>query len=277
MALNDLKKNDSQTIYIDEKYELISQISCTVNAKIFKAYDRIAKKYVAIKIIKVDENKNNNYWNEINILSQLNSLFTPKFIDYCEYGENAVCIVMELYESITLKEKMKIKGLWSLNEQLLIFKSILEAISDIHGHNIIHNDLKPENIIYIRTGKIKIVDFGISFQGDKTIRLNKIKGTPKYIAPEILNIKKCDKRSDIYSLGIILYELLTGVSPFENYNKMEIIKQQANNKCISPITINSKIGNKMSNIILKALETNPKNRFQTVEEFAKEFNSCIGK
>ncbi len=266
-------------IFIDDKYELVSQISYTNTSKIYKAYDHNTSKFVAIKIIKIlDSDDQKLVKNEVKVMSILKCVVIPHYIGWCNYGSDAFCIIMEYLDSITLKEKMIAKnGLWSFSEIIMIFSKILDGVFNIHFCGVVHNDLKPENIIYLRDGGIKIIDFGISTILNKKAIFAKLKGTPKYIAPEIIKHKESDERSDIYSLGIILYELLTGVSPFENYNKDKIIKLQIENKFVHPKLLNPEISKELDAVVIKALQTRPIDRYQNIKEFKHEFEKATNK
>ena len=199
---------DKSIFLLKDRYELLMEISWTPTSKIYKAFDHCSQKIVAIKMIHIKQNneeENIRILKEVKIMNTINSSNIVQCMNAFKYTDKLFCIVMEYLDSITLKQKMNIfNGSWNLIEIITIFLKILVAVRVIHNKGIIHNDLKPENIIYFRNGKIKIIDFGISQFYSKDLVPPKLFpephlliGTPQYIAPEIASYNNLDTRSDI--------------------------------------------------------------------------------
>ncbi len=265
---------------LNGRYETLDEINITFNSKLFKAQDYLENKIVAIKMIRGDKIKNyidyNNIIKEITMMINIKHSNIVEFFDFFIYQNNIICIVMEYLGCFTLRSKMNILNCtWSLLEINYIFNAVLDGIIAIHQQKVVHNDIKPENIIYFPDCKIKIIDFGISnFLNEKAISFVKPVGTPSYLAPEVITTKNINAvTNDIYSLGTLLYELLTGVLPFYSNKSHMIINMKLKNDVIPPNLIKKNIPEKLSNIALKALEKNHTKRYNTVKEFKDDFNS----
>ncbi len=262
-------KNNSSLL--KNRYELYKEVSFTPTSKIYKALDHYNNNYVAIKYIPIkNDEEYKKISKEIEIMNSMKTNYVVSYINSFKI-KNAFYIVMEFLDTITLKEKMsKLNGMWNFEQIINIFLQILNAVEYIHEKKIVHNDLKPENIIYLRNGKIKIIDFGISKFNDEPNNYNKLVGTPKYLAPEIVKFKISNFKSDIYSLGVILYELITTVAPYDNKNKNVLAAMHLKKQFINPKEINENISNELQNIIDKSLKKNPDDRYQKVEQFKKD-------
>lgn len=248
-------------------------------------------KHYAIKLFKESyvlaeyrrNGENNRIKREIDIIKSIKSDYLISYEDdfiYNHQDTNHYCLVMEYFDGITLRDLLNQKKIMDETEVLGIFSKILLGISDLHNFNtknlqqqddygIIHRDLKPENIMIDANGNIRILDFGVSKIIDYTsiTATGTIMGTWAYMSPEqIGDSKHISKRSDLYSLGVILYELLTGVLPYKETNSLpELINYIVNEKPIAPRMRSLSIPNSTENIILKLIEKLPYKRFQSIE------------
>lgn len=269
-------------MFLDDRYELIEEIhtNTNLNSKVFKAYDLKLNKNVAIKLISITDFKKKiiNIKNEALIMLKLKQIDIVKFQRIFNYKNKFYCIVMEYLSSITLKDKLSKTSLvgWSLDEFKFIFLKILDIFIDIHAKKIVHNDIKPENMIYFYDGTIKIIDFGISFfeEGNllKVTQNGKIIGTPRYLAPEKIQKEEfISYQTDIYSLGIILFELATTLSPFLETNNLNVLKSHLKNEFINPKLINPNLSDDVFKLIIKATNKDLNKRYKSVKDLRDDF------
>lgn len=227
-------------------------------------------------------NGNNRLNREIEIMRSVNHSRLVKYVDDFQIEDETgkkIFLVMEFIEGEDLRNVLNQIDFFSAEEGLLIFKQILEGVQALHTFNgeaentgIIHRDLKPENILLTSSGEVKIVDFGIAKVIDFTslTSTGEIFGTGPYMSPEqITDSKHIDKRSDLYTAGVIFYEILTGEHPFDYQNQPELIDKIKNVPPVPPRKRNSTISNSIENIILKLLEKDPYRRYSNVSEITK--------
>ena len=247
----------------------------------------------AIKVFREDyilqeykqRGENNRIQREIDIMKTVNHPFLVKYVDDFKGDDLSVpsyFLVMEFAEGETLQKIIKNKGLSNETQIVSIFKNILQGIKGLHqvrgddeSKGIIHRDLKPENVI-VNGDKVKILDYGISKVIDYTALTStgNFLGSPLYSSPEqITDSKNIDKRSDLYTLGIIFYEMLTSKVPYEFNNLPELIDKIKNENPIPPRKYFPDIKNKFENIIFKLLEKNPYQRYLSIDELITVFNS----
>ena len=189
-------------------------------------------------------------------------------------SKGRVYMVMEWVEGRLLREILSEEKKLPPDRATRIVVSICEALDYAHGHGVVHRDLKPENIMVDRGDRIKLIDFGIAGQtGARRLtfaKLSQVMGTPDYISPEQVKGRRGDGRSDIYALGIILYEMLTGKTPFTGDNPFAIMNDRLLNNPIPPREIDPSISPVLQEILYRAIERDPKNRYPTAHEFAKD-------
>jgi serine/threonine-protein kinase len=185
-----------------------------------------------------------------------------------------LCIVMEWVEGRFLREILTREGTLPAERAARIAINVCEALEYIHSQGVVHRDLKPENIMVGEGDKIKLIDFGISgAEGARRLTFSKFSnamGTPDYISPEQIKRRRADARSDIYAMGVIVYEMLTGHTPFNGPNPFAVMNDRLVNDPVPPRNINPDISLEMQEIIYKALEREPENRYASAREFAAD-------
>ena len=265
---------------IDSRYILFRHVASGGMADIYEAQDVVFNKPVALKFLKEkfleDVDSLEQFKNESRFVSIFNH---PNILHIYNIGEyiDRPYVSYELLKGKTLKDNLDNRGKLSLDEALDYMSQILLGVGEMHELGVLHNDLKPDNLYLLYDGTIRIVDFGaashISLKSEKHIL-----GTVNYLAPEVITNKKYSVYSDIYSLGIIFYELLTGEVPYSGSNSKEILKAHSKGELVR---INERyIGvnlNDINYIINKAIFFNTSNRYKSVKEFLNDINKIKAK
>jgi len=255
----------------DRRYRIRRVIGVGGMAVVFEATDLVMNRTVAVKMLKEDmahdETAIKRFINESKAVSMLSHPNIVKIFDVSVKGEQKY-FVMERVEGITLKSYMQRKGALSTDEVLSYSEQVLRALDHAHAKGIVHRDIKPQNILLLKNGRVKVTDFGIAMlendepaaNGDKAI------GTVYYISPEQAGGREVDHRSDLYSLGVTMYEMATGTLPFNAETPVSVALKQVNELAVPPTEINSHIPYGLEQIILGAMEKNADRRFQTAEQ-----------
>jgi serine/threonine-protein kinase len=187
-------------------------------------------------------------------------------------GHSQLYMVMEWVNGRLLRQVLQEKGKLPIERATKIAVDIADALDYIHRKGVVHRDLKPENIMLDGDDNIKLIDFGIAGkEGARRLtfaKLSQVMGTPDYISPEQVKGKRGDGRSDIYALGVMLYEMLTGKTPFQGQNPFAIMNDRLMNNPIPPREVNPDISPQVQEVIYRALEREPQNRYSTANEFA---------
>ncbi len=256
---------------IDGRYEIQDVVGVGGMAVVYKAYDNIDDRIVAVKILKdeylANEEFRRRFKNESKAIAVLNHRNIVKVYDV-SFGDRLQYIVMEYIEGISLKEYIQQQGVIDWNEALFFGIQILRALQHAHDKGIVHRDVKPQNIMLLENGTIKVTDFGIArfSHGETRTMTEKAIGSVHYISPEQAKGELTDEKADIYSVGIVLYEMLTGKLPFEAENAVSVALMQVNNEAVLPRTINAKIPLGFEQITMKAMQKSTRERYQTAAE-----------
>lgn len=273
-----------EDLLFDGRYRLMDVVGVGNSAKVYRAVDTETENEVAVKIFDkermLDEEAKRQFDHEVKAFALLDS--HPNIVSY--YGgsmrEDCRYIVMELAVGETLMHYMNRKGgRLSVEEALSYFSQILSALSHAHGKGIVHRDVKPQNVRLIQGGLVKLVDFGIALiPGFENTPSGKAVGTPNYISPEQAAGGHVDARSDIYSAGILLYEMLCGQLPFQSdklnaRDRMDdIIRKHLKETPANPVFFNPNIPTAVEQIVLRAMNKKPANRFESADEMLRYIN-----
>ena len=256
---------------LDGRYEIHELIGVGGMANVYRCTDTIDDREVAIKILK-DEYLNNEefirrFKNESKAIAMLSQPNIVKVYDV-SFGDMIQYIVMEYIDGITLKEYIEMQGVLSWKEVLHFTTQILRALQHAHENGIVHRDIKPQNIMLLQNGTIKVTDFGIARFSDKNTRTmtDQAIGSVHYIAPEQAKGDVTDGKSDIYSCGVMLYEMLTGRLPFTADNAVSVALMQLQSTPAMPRVINPDIPVGLEQITMRAMQKNPKDRYQSAVE-----------
>lgn len=256
---------------INDRYEIIKSIGEGGMANVYLAYDTILDRRVAIKVLRGDLSNDEKFVRRFQREAlSASSLSHPNIVEMYDVGEDdgIYYIVMEYIEGKTLKQLIKKRGSITISEAIDIMLQLTDGISHAHDSYIIHRDLKPQNILIKEDGTIKITDFGIAMALNSTqlTQTNSVMGSVHYLPPEQASGKGSTIRSDIYSMGILFYELLTGSLPFKGDNAVEIALKQMRDDIPSIRKKNPVIPQSVENVVLKATAKNPKNRYTDAKE-----------
>ncbi len=251
---------------INDRYEIIRSIGEGGMANVYLGYDTILDRNVAVKVLRGDLSNDEKFVRRFQREAlSASSLSHPNIVEMYDVGEDngMYYIVMEYIEGETLKQLLKRRGKLTLSEAIDIMLQLTDGMAHAHDSYIIHRDLKPQNIMIEDDGQIKITDFGIAMALNSTqlTQTNSVMGSVHYLPPEQAAGKGSTIRSDIYSMGIIFYELLTGELPFRGDNAVEIALKQMKEQIPDIRESNSEIPMSVYNVILKSTAKNPKNRY----------------
>ncbi len=259
-------------LVLDNRYRLKRLVGIGGMAMVFEADDLLKKTTVAVKILKeefaADEVSVQRFINESKAVLMLSHPNIVKIFDVSVKGEYKY-IVMEYIDGITLKAYMQRKGTLSVKETIAYSIQILRALEHAHLGGVVHRDIKPQNIMLLRSGQIKVTDFGIAKLPDaKTLTAtDKAIGTVYYISPEqAAGEKGIDRRTDLYSVGVLMYEMITGKLPFDGENPVSIALKQISEEPKPPRELNPDIPEGLEQIILFAMEKDKDKRFQTATQ-----------
>ena len=251
---------------INDRYEIVRSIGEGGMANVYLGYDTILDRNVAIKVLRGDLSNDEKFVRRFQREAlSASSLSHPNIVEMYDVGEDngIYYIVMEYIEGQTLKQLLKRRGSLTLSEAIDIMLQITEGMAHAHDSYIIHRDLKPQNIMIQDDGHIKITDFGIAkaLNSTQLTQTNSVMGSVHYLPPEQAAGKGSTIKSDIYSMGIIFYELLTGSLPFKGENAVEIALKQMKEPLPDLREDNPSIPMSVENVIIKATAKNPKNRY----------------
>ena len=265
---------------IDNRYELLSLIAAGGMASIYKATDLRLDRFVAVKIMHPhlanDEEFVNRFIREAKAIAALSH---PNIVSIQDQGWNeggapAVFIVMEFIDGQTLRDLLFEKGRLTPSELLHYMIPVVSALSQAHGLGINHRDLKPENILISKDGRVKIADFGLARGGllgsTMTVESSVVLGSVSYLSPEQVERGISDARSDIYSLGIMFFELLTGSKPYDGDTPIQIAFKHVNERVPAPSTLVDGIPPALDELVLRATSPNPDHRQKNCTQLLEE-------
>ncbi len=254
---------------LDNRYQIISKIGQGGMAVVYRARDLKLERNVAIKLLKKEYSQDaefiERFKNEARSAAKLSHSNIVAAYDIVNSGERHY-IVMELVEGITLRDYIARKGRLSNKETIGIALQTAEGLSEAHKNGIIHRDIKSQNIIISKEGRIKIGDFGIAKAASTNSNGQPVIGSAHYIAPEQAANGEADARSDLYSLGISMYEMITGRLPYQGDDAQEVIEAHLQDAMVPPNVYNSGIYPALNDIIIKATKKAPEDRYQSAEE-----------
>ncbi len=264
--------------FLQNRYEIIKRIGGGGMSEVYKAKCHKLNRYVAIKVLKEEFGKDDNFVKKFNIEAQAAAgLSHPNIVNiYDVVNENNMhFIVMELIEGITLKDYIASKGMLDIKEAINIVLQVAKGLECAHERNIVHRDVKPQNIIISVDGTVKVADFGIAkATTEETINAFAL-GSVHYISPEQAKGAYTDIRSDIYSLGVSLYEMISGRVPFNGENAVAVALAHVEEVVTPPSIYNSKISPELETIVLKCMQKSPDRRYQNLKELIRELQNLL--
>ncbi|MBQ9345971.1 MAG: Stk1 family PASTA domain-containing Ser/Thr kinase, partial [Oscillibacter sp.] len=262
---------------LDSRYEILERIGTGGMAVVYKAKDNRLGRLVAVKILRSDlaqdEDLRRRFNAESQAVAQLSSPHIVAVYDVSRGGDTEY-IIMELIDGITLKQYMEKRGRLNWRESLHFITQIMRGLAHAHSKGIIHRDIKPQNIMVLRDGSVKVADFGIAVLENASQTLTQqALGSVHYISPEQARGERTDARSDIYSAGVVLYEMLTGRLPFEGESAVSVALQHLNSTPPNPRSVNPDIPEQLELICMKAMAQDRLRRYSSAEFMIQDLES----
>ena len=265
-------------IVLGKRYEVLSKVGAGGMADVYKGRDQMLNRYVAIKVLKKEFREDENFVRKFRSEAQASAgLLHPNVVNVYDVGEDRglYYMVMELVEGITLKEYIEKKGRLSNKEVISIAIQMCSGIGAAHAAGIIHRDIKPQNIIISKDGKVKVTDFGIAKAvTSNTISTNAM-GSVHYTSPEQARGGFSDQKSDIYSIGITLYEMVTGQVPFDGDSTVSVAIKHLQEEITAPSELVSDIPYSLEQIILKCTQKNAERRYPNTDELIQDLKRSL--
>lgn len=267
---------------LSDRYRIIKSIGEGGMANVYLAEDMILERNVALKVLRGDLSEDEVFIRRFKREAlAATSLNHPNIVQIYDIGEedDKYFIVMEYISGYTLKQLLQKRKHLTLTEVVDICKQLSLALAHAHSKGIVHRDIKPHNVIVQEDGNVKITDFGIAITMNATMltQTNSVMGSVHYLPPEQISGDVVDARSDIYSFGILMYELILGKLPFDGDTPVNIALQHVNDEIPSVIASDSTIPQSVENVILKCCAKNPQNRYQDAMELYADLNVCLDK
>lgn len=263
---------------IGDRYEILEKIGTGGMADVYKAKCHKLNRFVAIKVLKQEFSENANFVSKFRTEAQATAgLMHPNIVNVYDVGEEdgIYYIVMELVEGITLKKYIEKKARLSFKEAVSIAIQVSMGIELAHNNHIIHRDIKPQNIIISRDGKVKVTDFGIAKAATSNTITSNVMGSVHYTSPEQARGGYSDEKSDIYSLGITMYEMLTGRVPFNGETTVAIAIKHIQEELPSPREFVPEIPASVESILIKCCQKSPDRRYQSMQELISDLKQSL--
>ena len=265
-------------VFLQERYEILSRIGSGGMADVYKARDHKLNRNVAVKVLKPEFREDKAFISKFRTEAQsAGGLAHPNIVNVYDVGEdNGVnFIVMELVEGITLKEYIEKKGRLTVREATSIAIQVSMGLDAAHKHQIVHRDVKPQNIIISTDGKVKVTDFGIARAATSNTISSSVMGSVHYSSPEQARGGYSDYKSDIYSLGITMYEMVTGHVPFDGDSTVAIAIKHLQEEIQSPRRYIPDLPYSLEQIILKCTQKSPDRRYNNMEELIRDLKESL--
>lgn len=265
-------------IFLGKRYEILEKIGAGGMADVYKGKDHMLNRYVAIKVLKKEFREDETFVRKFRSEAQAAAgLLNPNIVNVYDVGEDRglYYIVMELVEGITLKEYIDKKRRLSPKEVISIGIQMCMGIEEAHKHHIIHRDIKPQNIIISNDGKVKVTDFGIARMVTSTTVSTVAMGSVHYTSPEQARGGYSDEKSDIYSVGITLYEMVTGEVPFNGESTVEVAMKHLQEEITPPSELVPDIPYSLEQIILKCTQKNAERRYAEIGELIQDLKHSL--
>lgn len=263
---------------IGDRYEILEKIGTGGMSDVYKAKDHKLNRFVATKVLKQEFSENANFVSKFRIEAQAAAgLMHPNIVNVYDVGEEGgiYYIVMELVEGITLKKYIEKKARLSVKEAVSIAIQVSMGIEAAHNNHIIHRDIKPQNIIISKEGKVKVTDFGIAKAATSNTITSNVMGSVHYTSPEQARGGYSDEKSDIYSLGVTLFEMLTGRVPFNGETTVAIAIKHIQEEMPSPRDYVSEIPISVEQIVFKCCQKSPDRRYQSMSELIDDLKKAL--
>lgn len=264
--------------FLSDRYEILSKVGAGGMSDVYKAKDHILSRFVAIKVLKQEFSEDSSFVTKFRAEAQSAAgLEHPNIVNIYDVGSDngLYYIVMEYVEGITLKTYIEKKGQLSFKESASIAIQVARGIEAAHNKNIIHRDIKPQNIIISTDGKVKVTDFGIAKATSSNTISSDVMGSVHYASPEQARNGFVDGRSDIYSLGIVMFEMVTGRVPFDGDTTVAVALQHLQEEIARPSIYAPDLPISFEKIILKCTQKTPDRRYQTIEELLTDIRRSL--
>lgn len=265
-------------IYLSGRYQVLSKLGAGGMADVYKAKDCMLNRYVAVKVLKKEYREDESFVKKFRSEAQAAAgLLNPNIVNVYDVGEDRglYYMVMELVEGITLKEYVQKKGKLSSKEAISIAIQMCTGIEAAHNHHIIHRDIKPQNIIISKEGKVKVTDFGIAKATTSQTVSTSAMGSVHYVSPEQARGGYCDEKSDIYSAGITMYEMVTGRVPFDGDSTVSVAMKHLQENITPPSEYAPDLTPALEKIILKCTQKSAERRYQTAGELIQDLKRAL--
>lgn len=265
-------------IYLSGRYQVLSKIGAGGMADVYKAKDCMLNRYVAVKVLKKEYREDENFVKKFRSEAQAAAgLLNQNIVNVYDVGEDRglYYMVMELVEGITLKEYVQKKGKLSSKEAISIAIQMCTGIEAAHNHHIIHRDIKPQNIIISKEGKVKVTDFGIAKATTSQTVSTSAMGSVHYVSPEQARGGYCDEKSDIYSAGITMYEMVTGRVPFDGDSTVSVAMKHLQENITPPSEYAPDLSPALEKIILKCTQKSSERRYQSAGELIQDLKRAL--